>query len=230
MSVDPTHDSEMKGWSIRLRRSLIRKQLRRIVTARVERAVRAAPGATSDRAGGVRGRSNSSHDLGEIGPGERQAERASGPGISSPAKFLSAADSSAWSSVPASFQPSLSDPSLPSDARLRVNPEDALESFHAVQDIACKLGARRGTLELLSLLSLVGPCTLYHMRKSVRVRQRALYGSIRALLDLKLVEVECMHSFPRARTKTYRLSAQGAALIEPVIEAWLPLLRERVHV
>lgn len=131
------------------------------------------------------------------------------------------------SSVPTSLRMPFGAREDPTGSEPTKSLEGGLETFQAVQDVVCKLRAHRGTLEVASLLYLCGPCTGYEVRKSVRVRQRALYGSLKVLLDLKWIEVERVYSFPRTRTKTYVLSARGRAWIEPLVKGWLPLLGNR---
>lgn len=84
-------------------------------------------------------------------------------------------------------------------------------------------------MEFASFIYFCGPCTIYEMRKSLRVRQRALYASLKVLLDLKWVQADRLHSFPRARTKTCQLSARGRVWMEPVMKSWSTLLPGRIH-
>lgn len=200
------------------------------MTARSVRAVRAAPGATSDRRDCLQAASISPVTPAEITSGERPRRKFAGPDIQEATNLLKEAGSAPWRSAPASPQKSCSLPPSLSEGRPRIRRENPLEIFRVIQDLACKLDSHRGTLELLALLYIVGPCTIYEMRKNLRVRQRALYGSLGTLLDLKWVQHERLHEFPRARTKTYRMSVRGEAMIEPIMEAWLHFLREQDHI
>jgi len=197
------------------------------MTARNERAVRAVPGATSDQRDGVGVKPILTPHFDGLTPCEPQDQPRSTLGPLESLAPLRRQASGRSSGVAVSIRPSFSILEIPSGFHNRVNPEDALESFRVAQSFVRKLETHRGTLELLTLLYSCGPCTLYDVRKSVSVRQRALYGSLKVVLALRLVEAERLHSFPRGRTKTYRLSAKGRALMEPMMQAWLTLLRDR---
>ena len=88
-----------------------------------------------------------------------------------------------------------------------------------------QLEGHRGTFRLLCVIHYGGPSSLYEMRRWVPVGQRALIGSLRTLLALRLVEPVPAAPFPYSRAKRFRLTDRGRALMRTPIEEWSRLVR-----
>ena len=200
------------------------------MTARSERAVRAnLPGKASDRRdtfGRVSGPLLHSHSPFDKG-GSSDASTAAGRSGLMPSAFeRELADSSgATITVP----PKRIDPSLGVSGRGMVahfgrNSQDLI-SFRDMSLILDRLESHRGAFRLLSHIRFCGPCTIYEMRRQVSLGQRAFNGSLRVLLELRLVEPEERRPFPFTRSRRFRLTERGRALMRTPMEEWSSLAR-----
>lgn len=197
------------------------------MTARRERAVRVAPGTTSDRRDTV----GNGFPL-SIQPLYLTTPTASEP-IEPPSskkrkilENLGLAGGSATKALGTVGLPKVPLPGL-ANSESRAFPDRRPEPLAATADPFSTLYEfehHRGTLEILFLLYSERTASKSQMRERLRPGPEAIEGALRTLIRLGLVQSDSVRRFPF--TRTYWLTERGRGLLETPPRSW-PLLLQR---
>jgi DNA-binding HxlR family transcriptional regulator len=207
------------------------------MTARAERAGRDAPGGVSDRGGPANERRLLGQILGSKMSIAQQADSvlevsydelskplgstATGhPLLGDPAAGR-AIDSKA---LEVSLRPAGEGRSCPVSSNVRQASRGGHDGARNLDgfSVIYELERYRGTLEVLLLLRSEGWTSKSRLRSQLTPREGAIERSLRGLLRLGLIELECEPAFPFS--KRYNLTLRGRALVDAPLYRWHRLL------
>ncbi len=193
------------------------------MTARTRRAVRAVPGATSDRRDCVRSKrapisavstAHAAPATVPVGVLQVCAVRSSAKPIQ-PSLITEASTSSE-----VGYSPAVINGQGPSPEYGRV-PRAVVRNPYALIYV---LERHRGSFEIPLLLDRDGKASKYRMRQQLLPRQKALDQALRGLVKMGLVEFECSRAFPFE--KRYTLTQRGKEFVATPLRAWPQALQE----